>query len=64
MCVIGSTNWTDSSTANLEFSATLLAVGESFEEARSREFAKGGNRVFPSTPLSRKRIAGDSGDEM
>ena len=41
VCVIGSTNWTDSSTANLEFSAVLHAVGEDFEESWSGEFAKG-----------------------
>ena len=41
VCVIGSTNWTDSSTANLEFSAVLHAVGENFEEAWGREFTKG-----------------------
>ena len=41
VCVIGSTNWTDSSTANLEFSAVLRSVGEAFEESWSREFARG-----------------------
>jgi hypothetical protein len=41
VCVIGSTNWTDSSTANLEFSAVLHAVGEAFVEAWSNEFARG-----------------------
>jgi phosphatidylserine/phosphatidylglycerophosphate/cardiolipin synthase-like enzyme len=41
VCIIGSTNWTDSSTANLEFSAVLHVVGEDFEESWSGEFAKG-----------------------
>jgi hypothetical protein len=41
VCVIGSTNWTDSSTANLEFSAVLRSVGEAFVEAWSIEFARG-----------------------
>jgi len=41
VCVIGSTNWTDSSTANLEFSAVLRDVGEEFEEAWCAEFARG-----------------------
>ena len=40
-CVIGSTNWTDSSTANLEFSAVLHSVGETFVESWSREFGRG-----------------------
>jgi hypothetical protein len=41
VCVIGSTNWTDSSTANLEFSAVLHSVGEAFVEAWSDQFAIG-----------------------
>ena len=31
LCVIGSTNWTDSSTANLEFSAVIRELDETFE---------------------------------
>ena len=41
VCVIGSTNWTDSSTANLEFSAVLREVGEDFERDWTAEFTRG-----------------------
>ena len=41
VCVVGSTKWTDSSTANLEFSAVLRSVGEAFVEAWNEQFARG-----------------------
>ena len=41
VCLLGSTNWTDSSTANLECSAVLRRVGSEFEAAWLAEFAKG-----------------------
>ena len=43
LCVIGSTNWTDSSTANVEFSAVLRHVDEEFKAAWSEEFYRGWN---------------------
>jgi hypothetical protein len=41
VCLIGSTNWTDSSTANLEFSAVLREVGEDFVRDWTAEFTRG-----------------------
>ena len=44
VCVIGSTNWTDSSTANLEFSAVLRELNAEFIEDWSTEFSRGWSR--------------------
>ena len=43
LCLIGSTNWTDSSTANVEFSAVIRHVDAPFRAAWLEEFHRGWN---------------------
>ena len=57
-CVIGSTIWTDSSTANLEFSAVLREPGAAFVQEWLSEFERGWSQ---GTDLAAALEAADKG---